>query len=80
MSHNYERGKVDKTFFIKKSKFAIILVQIYVNDIIFSATNDGLCEEFMAAINAGGVWNVYDERIILLLRVADLAIKGCYLP
>jgi len=50
LSHSYERGKIDKTFFIKKSKSIIILVQIYVDDIIFGATNDSLCEEFVPAI------------------------------
>jgi len=43
------RGKIDKNLFIKKSKSAIILVQIYVDDIIFGATNDFLCKEFVAA-------------------------------
>jgi len=50
LSHNYERGKIDKSIFIKKSKFAIILVQIYVVDIIVGAINDCLCEEFLAAM------------------------------
>jgi len=43
-------AKLIRLFFIKKSKLAIILVQIYVDHIIFSATNDCLCEEFMAAM------------------------------
>jgi len=50
LSHNYERGKIDKTLFIKKSNFAVILVQIYVHDIIFGSTNDRLCEEFVTAM------------------------------
>ena len=29
---------------------------------------------------AGGVWDVYDERVILLLRIASQAIKGWHLP
>ena len=49
LSH-YQRRKIYKTFFIKKFKSAIILVQIYVDDIIFGATNDSLCEEFVAAM------------------------------
>jgi len=35
LSHNYERGRIDKTLFIKKSNSVVILVQIYVDDIIF---------------------------------------------
>ena len=50
LSHGYERGMIDKTLFIKKSNSEIILVQIYVDDIIFGATQDSLCEEFVAAM------------------------------
>jgi len=41
---------IDKTLFIKKSNSEIILVQIYVDDIIFCATKDSLCEDFVAAM------------------------------
>ena len=50
LSHNYERGKTDKTIFIKKSNSTVIIEQIYVNDIIFGSTNDRLCEEFVTAM------------------------------
>ena len=46
--HGYERGKIDKTLFIKKSIYDIILVQVYFDDIIFGATTDSLCEEFVS--------------------------------
>ena len=39
-----------RQLFIKKSNSEIILVQIYVDDIIFGATQDSLCEEFVAAM------------------------------
>ncbi|XP_068504139.1 uncharacterized mitochondrial protein AtMg00810-like [Phaseolus vulgaris] len=41
---------IEKTLFIKKANSEIILVQIYVDDIIFGATKDSLCEEFVAAM------------------------------
>jgi len=50
LSHGYERGMIDKNLFIKKANSEIILVQIYVDDIIFCATKDNLCEEFVAAM------------------------------
>ena len=50
LSHKYERGKVDKTFFIKKVDYDIILVQIYANDIIFDSSNAKLCEDFVKAM------------------------------
>ncbi|GJY59906.1 putative ribonuclease H-like domain-containing protein [Tanacetum coccineum] len=40
------RGQIDKTLFIKKIKGDIILVQVYVDDIIFGSTKKVLCTEF----------------------------------
>nr|GEU49591.1 hypothetical protein [Tanacetum cinerariifolium] len=40
------RGKIDQTLFIKRQKGDILLVQIYVDDIIFGATNKDLCKSF----------------------------------
>ena len=79
LSHSYERGKIDKTLFIKKSKYAIIFLQIYVDDIIFGATNDSLCEEFVAAMQGEFEMSVMGE-LSFFLRVAGQAIKGCHLP
>ncbi|KAI3707342.1 hypothetical protein L6452_25781 [Arctium lappa] len=42
----FERGIIDKTFFIKRSKKNILLVQIYVDDIIFGSTKDQMCRNF----------------------------------
>ena len=46
LKKGFSKGKVDITLFIKKSKHDLLIVQIYVDDIIFSATNHCLCEEF----------------------------------
>jgi len=40
------REKVDTTLFRKESGRHFILVQIYVNDIIFGATNESLSQKF----------------------------------
>nr|GEY87476.1 copia protein [Tanacetum cinerariifolium] len=40
------RGKIDQTLFIKKKKGDILLVQVYVDDIIFGSTNKDLCKAF----------------------------------
>ena len=37
---------MDTTLFRKSSNKEFILVQIYVDDIIFGATNNSLCKEF----------------------------------
>nr|GEX10312.1 retrovirus-related Pol polyprotein from transposon TNT 1-94 [Tanacetum cinerariifolium] len=41
-----ERGMIDKTLFIKRDKSDILLVQVYVNDIIFGSTRKEMCTEF----------------------------------
>ncbi|GJY65091.1 putative ribonuclease H-like domain-containing protein, partial [Tanacetum coccineum] len=38
LKNGYRRGTIDKTLFIKKDKHDIILVQVYVDDIIFGST------------------------------------------
>lgn len=42
----FERGKADKTLFIKRTEHEILLVQNYVDDIIFGATNKSLYKDF----------------------------------
>ncbi|GJU74791.1 retrovirus-related pol polyprotein from transposon TNT 1-94 [Tanacetum coccineum] len=39
-------GMVDNTLFTKKSKSHLIIVQIYVDDIIFDFTSQSLCDDF----------------------------------
>ncbi|GKD81113.1 retrovirus-related pol polyprotein from transposon TNT 1-94 [Tanacetum coccineum] len=39
-------GMVDNTLFTKKSKSHLIIVQIYVDDIIFGSTSQNLCDDF----------------------------------
>ncbi|GKD97498.1 putative ribonuclease H-like domain-containing protein [Tanacetum coccineum] len=40
------RGTIDKALFIKKDKGDILLVQVYVDEIIFGSTKKTLCVEF----------------------------------
>nr|GEY29223.1 copia protein [Tanacetum cinerariifolium] len=42
----YKRGMIDKTLFIQKDKSDILLVQVYVDDIIFGSTRKEICTEF----------------------------------
>ena len=43
---DFVRGKIDKTLYFKNRDFDILVVQIYVDDIIFGATNELLYKEF----------------------------------
>ncbi|GKC17041.1 putative ribonuclease H-like domain-containing protein, partial [Tanacetum coccineum] len=44
--NGFQRGKIDKNLFIKRDKGDILLVQVYVDDIIFGLTNKKLCISF----------------------------------
>ncbi|GJS76463.1 putative ribonuclease H-like domain-containing protein [Tanacetum coccineum] len=46
LENGFRRGIIDKTLFIKKDKGDILLVQVYVDDIIFGSTKKSLCTEF----------------------------------
>ncbi|GJR16239.1 putative ribonuclease H-like domain-containing protein [Tanacetum coccineum] len=46
LGNGFKRGKIDQTLFIKKQKGDILLVQVYVDDIIFGSTNKKLCIGF----------------------------------
>ncbi|GJX93910.1 putative ribonuclease H-like domain-containing protein [Tanacetum coccineum] len=46
LCNGFQRGKIDQTLFIKRQKGHILLVQIYVDDIIFGSTKKELCDEF----------------------------------
>ena len=40
----FSRGKIDTTLFIKIKNNDMLLAQIYIDDIIFGATNEFLCK------------------------------------
>ena len=42
----YVRGSIDTTLFIKRYLNDLIIVQIYVDDIVFGAINEALCKNF----------------------------------
>jgi len=46
IKNDFKRGQVDTTLFIRTLEKDILVVQIYVDDIIFGSTNASLCKEF----------------------------------
>nr|GEX02364.1 hypothetical protein [Tanacetum cinerariifolium] len=46
IKHEYKIGMVDNTLFTKKKSSNLIIVQIYVDDIIFGPTCQDMCAEF----------------------------------
>ncbi|GJT90111.1 retrovirus-related pol polyprotein from transposon TNT 1-94 [Tanacetum coccineum] len=46
IKHEYKIGMVDNTLFTKKKSSNLIIVQIYVDDIIFGSTCQDMCDDF----------------------------------
>ncbi|GKA40460.1 retrovirus-related pol polyprotein from transposon TNT 1-94 [Tanacetum coccineum] len=46
VSQQFSKGAVDPTLFTRKAGNDLLLVQIYVDDIIFASTNTVMCNEF----------------------------------
>lgn len=42
----FNMSKIDSTLFLKYKNHNLIIIQIYVNDILFGANNKSLCKEF----------------------------------
>ncbi|KAI3801965.1 hypothetical protein L1987_30085 [Smallanthus sonchifolius] len=46
LKNGFRRGVIDCTLFIREKGGELLMVQVYVDDIIFGSTNDVLCKEF----------------------------------
>ncbi|GJW11250.1 hypothetical protein Tco_1577077 [Tanacetum coccineum] len=51
LDNGFQRGTIDQTLFIKKHKGEFLLVQVYVDNIIFGSSNPKLCREFEALMH-----------------------------
>nr|GEW49885.1 hypothetical protein [Tanacetum cinerariifolium] len=51
LDNGFQRGTIDRTLFIRKHKGEFLLVQVYVDDIIFGSSNPQLCREFEALMH-----------------------------
>nr|GEV37402.1 hypothetical protein [Tanacetum cinerariifolium] len=51
LTNGFQRGTIDQTLFIRRQRGNFILVQVYVDDIIFGSSNPQLCREFEALIH-----------------------------
>ena len=79
LSHESERGKVDKTLFIKKAGTDIILVQIYVDDIVFGSSNVKLCEDFVKAMQGEFEMSMMGELSFFLSLQVKQSKEGIFI-
>ncbi|GKE54426.1 putative ribonuclease H-like domain-containing protein, partial [Tanacetum coccineum] len=67
LENRFRRGTIDKTLFIKKDKCDILLVQVYVDDIIFRSTKKSLCK-------ADGIFISQDKYMADILKKFNFVI------
>ncbi|KAH9750253.1 hypothetical protein KPL71_013814 [Citrus sinensis] len=51
LDNDFSMGKADTTLFVKHKNQDILIVQIYVDDIIFGSTNELLCKDFSSRMS-----------------------------
>ncbi|GJS59652.1 retrovirus-related pol polyprotein from transposon TNT 1-94 [Tanacetum coccineum] len=71
ISQHLSKGAVDPTLFIRKAGNDLLLIQIYVDDIIFSSTNTALCNEFANLMTTKFKMSMMGADVILF-RITNL--------
>ncbi|GJR05294.1 putative ribonuclease H-like domain-containing protein [Tanacetum coccineum] len=69
LDNGFHRGQIDKTLFIKRHKDDILLVQVYVDDIIFGSTKKQMSNEFETLMH-----NNQDKYVAEILKKFDFAL------
>ncbi|GJX80480.1 putative ribonuclease H-like domain-containing protein [Tanacetum coccineum] len=76
LDNGFPRGKIDKTLFIKRHKVDILLVQVYVDDIIFGSTKKELCIAFKKLMMINFQDEFYGRNYIFLRITNTINSKG----
>ncbi|GJR72032.1 putative ribonuclease H-like domain-containing protein, partial [Tanacetum coccineum] len=71
IDNGFRRGTIDKTLFIKKDKDDILLVQVYVDDIIFGSTKKSLWLQVQQ--KKDGIFISHDKYVAKILKKFDFA-------
>ena len=79
LKNGFEQGKVDTTLFCKNYDSQFLLVQVYVDNIIFGATNEILYEDFSKLMQTGFEMSMMGElEFFLGLRIKRIP-QGIYI-
>lgn len=79
LENGLKRGKVDKTLFLKSKGTDFLIVQVYVDDIIFGATNESLCKEFSNLMSREFEMSMMGELNFFLGLKIKQTEKGTYI-
>ncbi|XP_022003693.1 uncharacterized mitochondrial protein AtMg00810-like [Helianthus annuus] len=79
LSNGFIRGKADATLFTKEVAGHLLIVQIYVDDIIFGSTNDELCKEFEQVMKQKFEMSSMGEMMFFLGLQVDQMPEGTFI-
>ncbi|KAL8145823.1 hypothetical protein AgCh_003826 [Apium graveolens] len=79
IENSFIRGVIDKTLFSKKYKNDTILVQVYVDDIIFGSTNDNLCKRFAKLMHSKFEMSMMGELKLFLGLQVNQRVDGTFI-
>ena len=79
IENGFIRGVIDKTLFTKKYKTDMLLVQVYMDDIIFGSTNDYLCKIFAKIMQSKFEMSLMGELKYFLGLQVDQRIDGIFI-
>ena len=77
--HGFKRGSANTTLFIRKDKNSFVVAQIYVDDIVFCATNDSLAHSFADEMKAMFKMSMVGELIYFLGLQVKQTDSGIYI-
>ena len=79
LKNSFSRGVIDKTILFKVLKIDMILVQVYVDNIIFCYTNDQLCNKFTKLMQSKYEMSMMGELIYFLgLQVSQRMMRSSF--
>ncbi|GJR02658.1 retrovirus-related pol polyprotein from transposon TNT 1-94 [Tanacetum coccineum] len=79
LSQEFSKGSVNPTLFTRKASIDILLVQIYVDDIIFASTNPAMCDEFAKIMTSKFKMSMMDKMSFFLGLQISQSPKGIFI-
>ena len=79
IENGFIRGVIDKTLFTKIHKNDMLLVQVYVDDIIFGSTNDNLGKRFAKLMQSKFEMNLMGYLKFFLGLQVDQRLDGIFI-
>nr|GEU46884.1 uncharacterized mitochondrial protein AtMg00810-like [Tanacetum cinerariifolium] len=79
ISHHFSKGVVDPTLFTRKPRNDLLMLQIYVDDIIFGSINTALCNEFDNLMTTKFKMSMMGQMSLFLGLQISQSSKGIFL-